>query len=91
MVTLGARQNCLDTIRGNVKLLRNFGDAHSVIEVIHHRVDGHPRTTPHGNAALYAGSVSTNGHSDQSIFSFVAIASPLSMILIRRLARRGGE
>ena len=54
-VTLGVRQNCLDTIRGNVKLLRNFGDAHPLIEVIHNRVDVHPRTAQHGNTALHAG------------------------------------
>src|SRR5271157_3960537 len=54
-VTLGVGQNRLDTIRRNLKLFHDFGDAHAIVEVIDNRIDRHPRTAQHRSAALHSG------------------------------------
>src|SRR6266700_416087 len=54
-VTLGVGQNRLNMIRRNVKLFRDFRDAHAIVEVIDNRVDRHPRAEQHRSAALHSG------------------------------------
>src|ERR1019366_1829678 len=53
-VTLGVSQNRLDTIRRNLELFYDFGDAHAIVEVIDNRVDRHPRAEQHRSAALHS-------------------------------------
>ena len=53
-VTLGVCQNRLDGVRRNFKLLRDFGDAHAVVEVIDDRVDRQPSTAQDRSAALHS-------------------------------------
>jgi hypothetical protein len=42
-VTLGVRQNRLYEIRPNLKLLRDFGNTYSILEVVDNRIDRHAR------------------------------------------------
>ena len=50
--TLGAGQDRLDAILRNFKLLRDFGDADAIIEVVDDRPDRQPGATQYGSAAL---------------------------------------
>jgi hypothetical protein len=54
-LTLGVGQNRIDTIRRNLKLLYDFGDAHAIVEIIDNRVDRHPRAAQHRSTALHSG------------------------------------
>ena len=51
-VTAGVSQDRFDTIRRNLKLLFDFGDAQAIVEVIDNRVGRHPRAEEHRSAAL---------------------------------------
>src|ERR1022692_1933641 len=53
-MALGVRQNRLNTILGQLELLRDFGHAYAVVEVIDNRVDWHSRAAQHGRAAQHA-------------------------------------
>ena len=44
----------LDTIPGDFKLIRNFGNAYAKIEVIQNRLDGHSCSTKNRSATLHA-------------------------------------
>ena len=75
-MTRSVSQNSLNTIFRNFKLFRDFGHAHTIIEVIDNRVDRHPRTAQHRGTAL--GLTSTKGHSGQSMFSSAAMTASLT-------------
>src|ERR1039457_6981735 len=53
-MTRSVSQNSLNTIFRNFKLFRDFGHAHTIIEVIDNRVDWHPRTAQHRGTALHS-------------------------------------
>ncbi len=53
-VALGVRQDGLDTIRRNLELFRDLGDAHAVVEVIDNRIGWHPRAAQHWSAPLHS-------------------------------------
>jgi hypothetical protein len=80
-VTLGVSQNRLHTVRSNLKLLCDFGDAQAVVEVIDNRVAG--IRVPSSTAAPLCtpGLISTSGQSDQSILGLIVIGGlPATMI-----------
>ena len=70
---LGVTDNRFDLLRRNFELFRDFRYAHSVVKIINNHMNRYPCTAQHGSAALHAGLISTNGHSDQSICSLLSI------------------
>jgi len=53
-VTLGVRQDFLDTFRRHFKLFRDFGDAHAIVEVVDDRTYRQPRTAQHRSTAVHS-------------------------------------
>src|ERR1700733_5142842 len=66
-------QDRFDRVRRNLELFRDFGDAHAIVETIYDCIDGQPRAAYYGGPLWTAGLTSTSRHSDQSIFSWVAV------------------
>ena len=53
-MTVGVAHNCLDAILWNLKLLRDFLDAHAILEVIDNCADRHSRTSQYRSPAMNA-------------------------------------
>jgi hypothetical protein len=72
-VNVGMSQNRLDTIQHDLKVFRDFGDAHSIVAVIDNRIYRQSRTAQQMSAALHA-------RLDVNDFSSVAVDTSFTAI-----------